>query len=112
MNARAVAVAALAGLALLQPLWHALLAPPARLDRNVVTALALAPLLACLLLAWKHRRRGLLWGGVVALPYFCHGVMEAWAAPAVRALALVEVALTLALIAAVGAAAVIEKRRP
>jgi uncharacterized membrane protein len=41
--------------------------------------------------------------GILSLFYFCHGVAEAWSMPAIRWLALAEIALTLLLIAALGA---------
>ena len=53
---------------------------------------------------------GLFWGGVVALPYFCHGVMEAWAAPEVRALAWIELLLAAGVVLAVGIAGLREHR--
>jgi len=47
-------------------------------------------------------RRALLWLGVVALFYFCHGVVAAWVAPDARGPALIESALCVALIGALG----------
>jgi uncharacterized membrane protein len=54
--------------------------------------------------ALRRPPRALLLAGMLALFYFCHGVSEAWSAPATRILALVEVALSLLLIGALGAA--------
>lgn len=57
--------------------------------------LALLPLLP-FLAAWLLRLRGLwIYGGIAALWWFCHGVMEAWAEPSARSLAYAEIALSL-----------------
>ncbi len=96
-------------LALLQVLWHGVLrAPPAVLVLPALL-LALLPLLLPLLARAAPRR--LWWAAVAALLYFCHGVMEAWSAPAERGLALVEIALSILLIGALGADARRSHRR-
>ncbi len=86
----------------LQPVWHAWLAPPERMPLALVLAITVLPLLLPLT-ALRNVRRALLWVGVLSLFYFCHGVAEAWSAPAERWLGLVEIALTLLLIGALGA---------
>lgn len=96
-----IACAAWLALVALQPLWHGLLAPPARVPVAVAVLAATVPI-ALPLLALRRLHRALLLAAIVAMAYFCHGVMEAWAAPDVRALALVEAALALALALAVG----------
>lgn len=96
------------GLGLLQPLWHLWLLPPARLPAGWITLLCLLPL-AWPLLAWRQPRRALLWAGTVSLCYFCHGVAEAWSAPAAQPLALLEIALCLLLIGGLGAT--VQRRR-
>ena len=48
-------------------------------------------------------RRALLWVGILALFYFCHGIAEGWSSSSERWLALVEIVLTLLLIGALGA---------
>jgi uncharacterized membrane protein len=90
-----------AALTTLQPVWHAWLSPPQHTPVWVVLALTVTPLLLPLF-ALRNVRRALLWVGILSLFYFCHGVAEAWSAPAERSLALAEVALTLLLIAALG----------
>ena len=67
-----------------------------------VLAITLIPLLLPLA-ALRKPRRALLWVGILALFYFCHGVAEAWSSPAERALAMAEIALTLLLIGTLGA---------
>lgn len=113
MPARLVALSLLAwaGLAVLQLAWHGWLHPPVRVQPFVAVLLALLPL-ALPLLAWRRGpRRMLLWAGIAALAYFSHGVMEAWAAPAVRGLALLEALFAVVLIAALGSVAIVEKRK-
>jgi uncharacterized membrane protein len=107
---RSAAGAALGALAALQLLWHGWLAPPRRLPVALVLAVALLPLVPVAIAARRDLRRGLFWGGVVALPYFCHGVMEAWAAPEVRVLAWVELLLAAGIVLAVGIAGLREHR--
>ena len=112
MSARLIALSLLAwaGLVLLQLAWHGWLHPPARADVVVIAVIAVLPLLLPLL-AWRRgTRRMLLWAGIAALAYFAHGVMEAWAAPEVRGLALLEAALAALLIVALGSVAITEKR--
>ena len=106
----ALSLLAWAGLALLQLAWHGWLHPPVGARTPVIVLLALLPLVLPLL-AWRRgARRMLLWAGMAALAYFAHGVMEAWAAPPVRGLALLEAALAVVLIVALGSVALVEKR--
>lgn len=86
-----------AGLVLLQLLWYTSLAPPANGRIDLALMLTLPPLLLPMLALRQSARRALLWVGIVSLGYFVHGVVAAWAVPAVRILALVEIALCLIL---------------
>lgn len=95
-------LAAWAALVALQLAWHGWLLPPQRMPVALVLALTLVPLLLPLA-ALRQPRRALLWVGILALFYFCHGVAEAWSAPFERALAIIEIVLTLLLIATLGA---------
>lgn len=81
--------------------WHAWLFPPDdhRLSTLAITTL---PLALSLWIGTKNRRRGLLVGGMFCLAYFSHGVSSAYGEPASRWLALVEVALSLVVIGALG----------
>jgi uncharacterized membrane protein len=106
-RAQATGFVAWAALIALQPAWHAWLAPPARMPAAVALAIAVIPLLLPLL-ALRRPPRALLLAGMLSLFYFCHGVSEAWSAPAVRGLALAEIVLSLLLIGALGAA--VQKR--
>ncbi|HEX7325747.1 MAG TPA: DUF2069 domain-containing protein [Rhodanobacteraceae bacterium] len=86
-------------LAVLQIVWHAWWLPPAHAPIGGVLALALIPL-AIPLLYWRRPERALLLTGMFSLFYFCHGVVEAWAAPRERAFAWVEIALTIIIVLA------------
>lgn len=95
-------LAAWAALAALQLVWHGWLLPAQSVSVALVLAITLIPLLLPLA-ALRNPRRALLWVGILALFYFCHGVAEAWSAPAERVLAVIEIVLTLLLIATLGA---------
>lgn len=97
-----VGLAAWAALVVLQLIWHAWLLPPERMPLTLVLAITVLPLLLPLT-ALRNVRRALLWVGVLSLFYFSHGVAEAWSSPAERWLGLVEIALTVLLIGALGA---------
>lgn len=89
-------------LVLLQLAWHGWLWPPTQWPVTGVLAITVVPLLLPLL-AIADVRRALLWVGTLGLFYFCHGVSEAWSAPAQRGLAVTEIVLTLLLIGVLGA---------
>jgi uncharacterized membrane protein len=85
----------------LQAAWS-LLAP----DRGpAAAALALVPLLLPLTALPGGLRRALLWTGIVALGYFCHGVVTAWTVPPRRLPAAAEIALCVTLVGSLGAGA-------
>ncbi|KAF1686425.1 hypothetical protein B1992_07680 [Pseudoxanthomonas broegbernensis] len=69
-------------------------------DRHAAAALlvfALPPLLLAVP-CWRGGRRAAFWAGVLALFWFSHGVMSAWAHPQRAALAWAEISLSLAVI--------------
>ena len=81
---------ALLALAAVFALWF-------RNDRNVVAAMlffALPPLLLAIGV-WMRRPSARFWSGVIALGWFSHGVMIAWADAVQRGHALAEIALSL-----------------
>lgn len=94
----------------LQLVWYGLLWPPTRFPPAFVLGTATLPLVLPLLVMRVRFERGLLWAGFTALGYFSHGVMEAWASPGLRALALAEAAFAAMLVAALAQAARVEKR--
>jgi uncharacterized membrane protein len=91
-----------AGLGVLQLVWHGWLFPAQVTPSWLVLAITVIPLLLPLL-AIRDVRRALLWVGILSLLYFCHGVAEGWSSPGQRWLALVEIMLSLLLIATLGA---------
>lgn len=109
MNPLGLGLLAWALLVLLQPAWYLWLAPPAGGRGDLALMLTLPPLLLPLLALRTGARRALLWVGVMALFYFCHGVVAAWTYPATRTPALLEVLLCVVLIALLGWDA---RRRP
>ncbi|MEO5623742.1 MAG: DUF2069 domain-containing protein [Dokdonella sp.] len=102
MKALRIGYVAWAALVLLQFAWYLWLAPPANAQPGIALALTLPPLLLPLLALRTSSRRALLWVGIIALFYFCHGVVAAWVIPAARMPALLEVVLCLTLIGALG----------
>ncbi|MCK9537772.1 DUF2069 domain-containing protein [Dokdonella sp.] len=106
MSAHTLGLASWLALVLLQPAWYLWLAPPTR--PGLALALMLPPLLLPLLALRSGTRRMLLWAGMLALFYFCHGLVAAWVTPAARVPALVEAVLCALLIASLGLAS----RRP
>lgn len=110
MSARAVAAAALWLLAAWVLLWHLWLAPPANASPPLVGLLAVSPLLPVLGLWLSRPRLGLIWGALIGLGYFAHGVTELLSAPRLRVAASVEALLVLVLIGALWLATRAEQR--
>jgi uncharacterized membrane protein len=96
---RRIGFMAWGALALLQVAWHAWLLPPARMPIPVALVFGLLPL-AIPLLYWRTPARALLLAGMICLFYFCHGVAEAYAAPAERLFAWIEIVLAVIVILA------------
>lgn len=91
-----LALAGLLGTLLLVSLWAGWLFPPRRLPPAAVVLAVGLPLLLPLRGMLHGRRYTCAWSLFLSLPYFIHGTVEAWADPAARPLALLEVATTLA----------------
>jgi uncharacterized membrane protein len=102
LNAERVGVGAWIALVALQFAWYLVMAPPAGGSAWIALALTLPALLLPLFALRSGLRRALLWMGVVALFYFCHGAVAAWISPAARVPALIEAALCVVLIATLG----------
>jgi uncharacterized membrane protein len=94
-------LAAWAALLAIQLLWYTLY-PPVSIPTWVAFALTVPPLLLPLL-SLPRVTRALLWVGILALFYFCHGVAEAWSSTGDRWLAALEIVVTLLLIGTLGA---------
>ncbi|MBL8297081.1 MAG: DUF2069 domain-containing protein [Rhodanobacteraceae bacterium] len=112
MTPRQLGLASWAALLLLHLLWHSWLAPPLNGSPLLALVLTVGPLLLPLFALRRSVGRALLWVGILGLFYFCHGVVAAWSEPRVRLLALTEILLCLALIAALGWGARGYKRPP
>ena len=87
-----------AGLWLVQLIWHGWLLPSGPGAPWQSTLLYSLPLLPGLVLALRARSSAAFWFGVASLFYFCHGVTEAWTLPQARVPALLEAALALLVI--------------
>ena len=82
----------------LQFFWYGFLLPPALGSRWLIAGLFALPMLPAMILLLRTHRRAAFWGAVAALFYFSHGVMETWANPPARFLAIVESALSVWLV--------------
>ncbi|MBN8727224.1 MAG: DUF2069 domain-containing protein [Xanthomonadales bacterium] len=102
MNARRAGLLAWVLLVLLQPAWYLWLAPPAGAPAALALALTLPPLLLPALALRKGLGRALLWAGMLALFYFCHGIVAAWVVPATRVPAVAEALLSAILVMSLG----------
>lgn len=109
--ARQAGFAAWAALAVLQIVWHAWWVPPPQGSALLAAVVAVIPLLLPLL-ALHRPPRALLWTGIIALFYFCHGIMEAWTLPAARGPAALEILLSVIIVGALGAAVQKRPRKP
>ena len=107
---RRVAAAALWALFAFVLLWHGWLAPPHSAPPALIAALSALPLVPVLLLWWRKPRLGLIFGALIGLGYFAHGLTEALVEPDARWLGTIEVALVVVLIGALGAATGHERR--
>jgi uncharacterized membrane protein len=98
-----VGVAAWVALILLQLAWYLWLAPPVGGSPGIALFLTLPPLLLPLFALRTSLRRTLLWVGIIALFYFCHGIAAAWVISTARVPALIEALLCVVLVGALGA---------
>lgn len=102
MTPERVGVAAWIALVVLQFAWYLVIAPPVGASPWIALALTLPALVLPALALRGGLRRTLLWVGVAALFYFCHGVVAAWIAPAARVPALIESGLCVVVIGSLG----------
>lgn len=87
---------ALVALILLQPAWFAWLSPPEVVPPWFAITVMAGPLLIGLPFVWRLTRNALVVTGCVLLAHFCLAVSEAWATPAARLPALIQMALIVA----------------
>ena len=95
--ARWLALAGYFGLLGLMLAWHAWQAPSGRFPVSLVFLITAVPLLLPLRGLLHGRPRAHIWAAFLSLPYFVHGVGEAFADPAGRWLGLLEIAFSLTL---------------
>ena len=79
------------GLLLLILLWFGWLSPPEIVPRSVAIAIMAIPLLLPLRGLLYGRPYTFAWTSFLALFYFIHGITEAYSAPEVRLLAMLEI---------------------
>lgn len=111
MTPERIGVAAWIALVALQLAWYLAIAPPATGSPWLALALTLPALLLPLLALRTGLARALFWVAVVALFYFCHGVVAAWTSPEARIPAIVECVLCVVSIFAIGAIGKRDRRR-
>ena len=92
-GSRLTLVASLVALAALYVAWFAL----HDASTTVLAFTALPPALLAIATALRVRTAG-FWSAVLALAWFCHGVMTAWSSADERVLALLETALAVAIV--------------
>ena len=85
------------GLFLLTLLWVTVLSPSPRISTSVMLIIFVGPLLLPLRGILYGRTKTHLWTAFLVLLYFMHGVVESWANPAERWLAITEVLLSISL---------------
>ena len=83
----------LLGLIVLQPIWFGWLAPPELVPAWLAIAMMGLPLLLLLPFVWRLKKEALVVAGCVLLLHFCLAVSEAWANPAARVPAIIQVLL-------------------
>lgn len=76
-----------------QVVWHGLLPPPSGSQNAWLAITACLPLLIPLVGLLRMKYRSMIWAGLLLLPYFAVGIMEAWSNPPQRVPALVQVVL-------------------
>ncbi len=85
------------GLFALTLLWVTVLSPSPRISTSVMLIIFVGPLLLPLRGLLHGRATTHIWTSFLVLLYFMHGVVESWANPAERWLALIEVVLSILL---------------
>ena len=86
----------------LQWFWHVFLIPVGPASGWLIAGLFALPILPAVILLLIRHRLATYWGAVAALFYFSHGVMETWADPIARPIALAESALSIWIVVAYG----------
>lgn len=85
------------GLFALLMAWPTVLAPATRLPVSLILLITVSPLLMPLRGLLKGHLKSCTWMSYISLIYFTHGIVEAYANPAERGYALIEVGFSLLL---------------
>ncbi len=101
-NSKRFAAPGIVALFSLQLIWHVFLLPVGPAAGWLIAGLFALPILPALILLLLRHRLAAYWGAVAALFYFSHGVMETWANPIARPIALAETALSIWIVVAYG----------
>jgi uncharacterized membrane protein len=97
--ARMTTLFAYFGLFTLTLLWVTVFSPSPRLPVSLMLLVFVGPLLLPLRGLLHARASTHVWTSMLVLLYFIHGIVEAWASPTERWLAMTEVLLSIALFA-------------
>lgn len=81
---------------ILQPIWFGWLHPSAHFPVPLVLGVTMIPLILTLIGVWRLNTRALVIAGIILMFHFSYAVMEAYANPTVRVLALIQVGLVTA----------------
>jgi len=92
-----IAIISFFGLFALLMAWNTILAPSTKFPVALVLLVSVTPLLLPFRGLLDGRLKSCTWISYVSLIYFVHGVLEAYANPAERTLAVAEIALSLML---------------
>lgn len=106
---RALSLLGYFGLWVLLPQWYGWLLPPQTLPLYAILLFFLTPLTLLLPGLLAGHPRSYAWSGFAALLYFTHGVGEAYASPADRPYAWLEIACSLCWF--IGAIGYVRRRR-
>jgi uncharacterized membrane protein len=92
-----IALAGFFGLFLLLMAWNTLIAPSTKLPTALILLLSIGPLLLPFRGLLDRNLKSCTWMSYLSLPYFAHGVAEAYVNQAERPYALLEVVFSLLL---------------
>jgi uncharacterized membrane protein len=92
-----LALAGFLGLFFLQSAWHTLLFPAPAFPKALLLLLTVGPLLLPFRGFLNQNLKSCTWMSYLSLPYFAHGVAEAFVSPEERPYALLEVFFSLLL---------------
>lgn len=85
------------GLFFLMMAWHTLIAPPSQFPTALLLMISAGPLLLPFKGFLNRNLKSCTWMSYLSLPYFVHGVMEAYVTQSLRPWALLEVLFSLLL---------------